>query len=860
MFDTSTLKNRIPALLAMLIVALSPPLLINCGGDSTTDPGTDGGNGGQERVITVSLDAASGAPGSRIVVEGIPADVDFAYARVSVTDAAAASSGAGASASDEAGVAMIRRTASGDELVVPVHPSAPMDGGTVEIEVTNGIDLTSNLLTLEIAPLPPAPGAFNQVISKLEALLDGWIGLQGTNAQALRTVTADQLSPFELPLLLFHAIINHPDNPNSLRALADGDIPFAEGEPIDRELLDAIAGMSRLDELIDTKQAYVDTLTPPQASVRFLRSAPSRAGGPFDCVDAPDFEIDQDDCYKLAEVMAYQQELRLEKMGAVQQMQDDAIDALTSALGYARGALIAWGIVNTLWAADNIEAGSMGIYPSSFMSERTDFDADKEEFPEDFTSPGKWSNFRVTAVSEGWRFDDVLKEAFDKAKGLEGHDWDDEALQDFWEEALEKNVDDYEQKMHDNFKNLVFEKVEEELQLDDLTKLEYCSQIWPNIDCTGKPFSDGSSPALDVNNEALTYEPSAVGSTTLKVETSSLFGRVTPTAETKAIETKMIQVFVDPFQANADVSQALTFRVRVENAEDETVEWYPEGTVPADFAPSGGQVEVITPPDPWGPPIIVKARSMANTGLRENQVNTDPREGSAPINYGGAEIILDPLDACLKPGESETFFATVIGIEDQSVTWSTDPPGTGSFSGSTYTAPGTNAGTVVIIATSTVNENVMGYAPVRVGGCECWWTANITGDRSFYWTGTNSVYGTEVPGFVSFVFESWVDGPGIHYPVVNAVIQADGSAIGTFPATGTIEANATDIWFPGDPDDGSAQPQVTITSNDGETITGRVSGPYFRPRPNTNPPEFEKLNLNLGFKATDGTKALCSDD
>jgi len=283
-------------------------------------------------------------------------------------------------------------------------------------------------------------------------------------------------------------------------------------------------------------------------------------------------------------------------------------------------------------------------------------------------------------------------------------------------------------------------------------------------------------------------------------------------------------IFIDPFQANADVSQSITFTARVENAEDPTVEWYTEGPLPGDFTPNGNQATVVTPSDPWSPAIVLKARSMANTGLRENVVNTDPREGVAPINYGNALVVVIPNGQCVKPGETQEFSATVIGIEDQSVTWSTDPPATGFFSGNVFNAPNNNAGTVVIIATSVVNPNAQGFAVVHVGGCECWWTANIWGDRSFTWTGTNAVFGSQLPGYISFMFETKVEGPGIHYPVVTASITAPSDAIGTFQAIGAIQANDADFWSPGDPDS-NALPEMTILSNDGVTIEGTLTGP-----------------------------------
>lgn len=847
--------DRPPHLLLVVVFSL---FLITCGSDSTTTPDED--TAPPSRVLTISLDASSGDPASRITINGIPNDVNWAYALVTVSGTAQMVGGRTV-AQNDSGVALIDRTASGDELVVPLHPLTPMQGGTVQIEVTNGTNITSNQVTLNINSLTQAPGAFDAMITKLENLVDGWIAQQGTTAEALRAVAGDQMSALELPAYLLHAIVSHPDNPNSLRAFADGDIPMEGGDPVDRDLLDALAASSGLSAFLDEKNAFVDTLTAPDTPVQFLAGGAHRSSAQFDCIEGPTFDIGPGNCRKLAEVMSYQAEIRLEKMGAVEKLQDDAIDAITTALSYARGAQIAWGILNTLWVADNIEEGSTGVYPSSFVSDQTDFTADPDVVPEDFTAPGKWSDFRVTAVSEGWRFDTVLKDAIDRAKGLENSGWDDEALQDFFDKAQEKTYADYVDKVQSHNKNVVYDGLKTELELDDIGKLEYCQQTWPGIDCTGPPFSEGSSPDLMVNSENLTYEPTEVGATTLEVKTSGIFGLIPPTAETKPIETKRIELFIDPFRAAADINESVGFTVRVENAEDETVEWYTEGTVPADFVPSGDQATVVTPSTPWSSPILLKARSLSNTGLRENMTNTDPREDTAPITHGEATVLVGPLGVCLKPGETQPYDATVLSSEDQSVTWSTEPPGTGSFQGDVYEAPNTKVGPVTIIATSVADPEAQGFAQVTVGGCECWWTAIITGDRVFFWTGTMAEWASPGAGLSGFVFRKQVEGAGIHLPGVSAsILTTLGEGItGTWDsAIGLIESDEVNSWTSGDPES-QELPQLTITFNDGETIEGTINGPFFRPVANSNPVQFEVLQLNLNFKATDGSKALCRD-
>jgi len=611
-------------------------------------------------------------------------------------------------------------------------------------------------------------------------------------------------------------------------------------------------------DMIDEKSAFADTLTAPPPPARVLLPV-STSTKQLDCVEAPTFDIGPGDCGKLAELMAYQGEMELAKTSAVEKFEGDLTSTLAAAIAYVPGgATVAWGITNTAWAADNIESGSAGIYPSFFLSERTDFTADPEVIPEDFSSPPKWSNFVVTASSNGWRFDDVLKNALKKVKGLKGGFRDKSVDGLLGDLADGKGIKDVKKKLEKTAKNAVYDQIKEEINYDELTRLEYCAYTWEDIDCTGLPFSEGNSPELTVISSEKTYEPSEVGSTTLEVKTTDAFGVTTPTGETKVIETRRIEVTVDPFQAIVDVNTPVMFTAVVANAEDETVEWYTEGPLPSDLQPNGNSVTVVTPLAPWSPPITLKARSMSNTGLRENVVNSDPREGEATIANGDQLIVVTPIGECLMPGESLTFTATIVGTEDSLVTWSTEPTNTGTFDGDVYTAPNNEAGTVVIIATSDANPSAKGYSSVRVAACECWWTALINGDALYNWTGSNAAFGVSPPGITSVVFESQVSGSGTNYPLITGLAFAGAGATGAYQFTGTIEVDGTDSWIAGDPD-GKEMAELFISSNDGVTMEGTLTGPFFRIVGSGDPPQYQTITLSLRFKATDGSLALCQD-
>lgn len=840
-------------IIQVLVVALSALFLITCGGGSTTSPEAT-----KPRTLSVSLDVTSATPGARIAIHGIPEDVDWAFARVTVPgQSAATGADAATAAAVDAGAAVIRRTDTGDELVVPLDPADPMGGGTVQLEVTNGSTITSNLLTLDVDSLAAAPGAFDGVVTKLEALLAGWVAQNGTTEEALRTTPADQLPVVDLPLLLFHTIINHPDNPNSLRAFADGPIPLFDGVDIDRDLLDALTAMSGLDSLLDDKSAFLDTLTAPALPAANLPSVGTAMAAPrasMICIEGPTFDIGQNDCFKLSDVMAYQSNLEFEQHSAAKKVQDDILDIVLTAAGYTKAAYIAWGVANTFWAADKIEDGSVGVYPSKFISDQTDYTADPETFPEDFSNPGHWSDFHVTAASKGWRFDDVVKDAIAKAKGAQGA-FDQKTIDGLVGGLAEgKGVKDAVDAVKKEVQNAVYDQIKVRLNLDDLTKLEYCPQTWPNIDCTGKPYSEAKSPSLVVDNDALSYEPVQVGKTTLTVQTTPVFGLVTPTGEAKEIETKKLQVFIDPYQATAGTDETIDFTARVENAENTDVEWYLSGPLPANFVPNGNAASVTTPSDPWDPAIVIHARSLSNTGLRENRVNSEPREDSTAIDYEPDELVVSPAFVCLKPNESQPFTVTVPGATSQAVTWSIDPPGAGSFSGNTYTAPGSYMDAIIVTATSVEKPELSGQAFVRVAGCMCAWNASVSGASGGTWGGDFAVWSDPGPGGGGSSITMTPNDTGDDYPTITGFTleRMTAGVTGTFdfnssasPASGVMYNGGvnTDLGV-------DSPPQLTVLSNDGTTMEGTIQGQFWRVV-SLSPPEFDVISISASFKANE---------
>ena len=157
---------------------------------------------------------------------------------------------------------------------------------------------------------------------------------------------------------------------------------------------------------------------------------------------------------------------------------------------------------------------------------------------------------------------------------------------------------------------------------------------------------------------------------------------------------------VTPSDVVMEPSEIQTFDAAVLHASDDRVEW----TLPAGFSEIGqenfGKTIIIQAPPAeanWNTPVSLRARSQANTGSRNGEVDSDPRDGFALIRPKNGRIVVSPDGICIHPGESSTFTAKVTGLDNKQVTWMASA---GGFVGDIYTAPPSAVPDVLITATS----------------------------------------------------------------------------------------------------------------------------------------------------------------
>lgn len=227
--DSALRKHWRSVLLILVIAAL---LLAGCAGNSSpeTSPRT--------WCDALTWAATSGEPGDHIALIGTPSDLQNVYAQVS---APGLEEPTRALVVEEPGSSPAQAV-----LVVPIHPVTPFAVAPVTLTLTDGVQ-TCAAQPFEISALPDpnAPevqGTLQRQATEAQASLDQRAQALGVNPENLKGDVAN-LPAEALPLGLAQFFIDHPDNPNSLVAIASRGSIFENGsfKPFDRKLMDALA-------------------------------------------------------------------------------------------------------------------------------------------------------------------------------------------------------------------------------------------------------------------------------------------------------------------------------------------------------------------------------------------------------------------------------------------------------------------------------------------------------------------------------------------------------------------------------------------------------------------------------------------
>jgi hypothetical protein len=183
------------------------------GGDGGDDDGDEGGNP-TEWCKRVSLAAPSGAPGDRIAIAGLPKSLKTVYANVEIPG------------ESSKGTALIVETDEGGgnglALLVPLHPTQPLAGGTVNLSISDGQKECAPS-SFAISPLANPNSLQTEIADAASA--------HGIDVATLKGSYAS-LAPEHASLGMLQFIVDHPDNPNSLVAVQNRGTVIDDGTPV----------------------------------------------------------------------------------------------------------------------------------------------------------------------------------------------------------------------------------------------------------------------------------------------------------------------------------------------------------------------------------------------------------------------------------------------------------------------------------------------------------------------------------------------------------------------------------------------------------------------------------------------------
>ncbi|HBB30659.1 MAG TPA: hypothetical protein DDZ80_30475 [Cyanobacteria bacterium UBA8803] len=208
--------------------------------DRTPEPSrlVPGSSGTSNEPCNPTLQTASAQPAKEVIVKGVPTSFTKLAVRVK------------ADGSNDFFPTVARRLDNGDvSVITPLHPIKVAAGGDVQLVISSGNSICSNL-SLRIEPLTSAPGAAKQHVAKVEAFVNKINKVFGVNRDQL-IGNPSNLSEEVRPLVIVQYLLDHPNNPNSLKAIMAGTAPILNGQQIDMQTFDAVIANSGLNEIMD---------------------------------------------------------------------------------------------------------------------------------------------------------------------------------------------------------------------------------------------------------------------------------------------------------------------------------------------------------------------------------------------------------------------------------------------------------------------------------------------------------------------------------------------------------------------------------------------------------------------------------
>ncbi len=661
-------------------------------------------------------------------------------------------------------------TGRGDEGAIffqtPLRPDGGLEGGPVALSFTDASSICPPRAFV-IEPLPAAPGTFSQVVEHLQAFVRAQASAFRVTPEQLRAASSDTLFPPLIPLWLAQTVIDHPDNPNSLRHVLAGEAPLLGGEASDLALTEALLAKAGVLDALPRFVQQVDSLaSAPHANPTALRQltlartppAPRRPTSP---VRFASYQVSTrpvvarrvasfpsavaSDVIELsAEKLDWAMSLATDTDIATSGRAGEIFQAFMVSLGL--GAAIPgfqkeFGAAGALaFAYWQTAQAAARLLPHEFV--RLEYELHPASFLEDEPGPGRWENLRAVAVSKGYQLDRFILEALLQVAGTSAAG----GLKPVFKGALPGTRLG---EMADNLRLFAASGVVEKmigatagqgrpLKVGPHTfSADISDPEWHRVRIEGRAVQ------VVFGSQGREYAPKNAGSSRITIWTRwQHFGLTPPGRRQATIEVRPITVTLRPSRARVAPGDAVTFLAQVEDALDPSLEW--------EIEPAGDHVLIVAGDPAHAADVTVSsrpehlpARVKAWSTADRSHLDHAP-ERSATALLLPTELRIEPAGACVRPGETQRFTVMYPEINAGGVVFSGGPDESGgrdvrwtASAGSispagSFTAP-RRAGEVTITAVDRQDPSLRGEATVVVRRCQ--WTLTIIGGPrgGFYW-------------------------------------------------------------------------------------------------------------------------------
>jgi hypothetical protein len=711
------------------------------------------------------------------------------------------------------GHAAVRLEAGEATLVAPIHPSGSPDGGQATVWITDGT-LSCEPFDFAVEALTPAPGLLADIAGHMQAIVDAQAAaLDATRADLIDTPLDEQPAPL-LPIAVLQAFLDHPDNDNSLVALANGTAPIASDARLD--LLEPLLALTGLEPAL-AEVALPGAGAAGAPGVAASTAAATTAIGAAFCEP----ETIGDDAGLLDACMDAAREAQFELGGASGQVLQDMAEFFTYA-GMVPALDAAASIAGFItWLALNDKLRTAALLPSTLTS--MTMEVGPVEFLEDEAATGSWSNARVTATNIGWDFGKEFLEGLIAAAGAAG-------VFDKAQITAPVNGTLLAIATGPGVAQLIGDGTLESFQIPPETfgPVDVSSEDWSIA-----RIATGDAVALTSHTQ---YEPRNAGTATLSVRTrdGEFGGQQESFEETITVGTIQVTISPDDVTLGPGLSQLFTVTV-VNSADPEMVEIDDpsglQGSADIEYEGAGTHTVFYTAPqtpDPNGSVDLLTVRHTAETGARG--FSPDERLDIATIRFLTGLRITTPA-TCLEPGGDPLQIEVEVD-GDPGLTWTASA---GTISNTGLFTPPSQAQLVTITVALADHPEIEDSIQLQVGGCTCSATLNVGGRLPLL-------------DLLSFQLNAELDAvESVHMITADVDAAVSGlvdlrfgadflnpqtipiGTIGGFDGHGqgsiVSESSSTGWINPDDLDDPSIEPlAVVISENTGSIFAGTVSG------------------------------------